>query len=136
MYAHPALVRPHFASVFDRPVAVWIARLGTRKAALAARFNDSIYSDELRRLIGIAPIDDTLRRHELLPLLKTRAHELGQKPSPRKSVLDRNIDLLVDLLGLDAAQAEILAFAALSQQHHLLSDVLEKLRVTSIDEDQ
>lgn len=134
MYAHPALVRPHFASVFDRPVAVWIARLGTRKAALAARFNDSIYSDELRRLIGIAPIDDTLRRHELLPLLKTRAHELGQKPSPRKSVLDRNIDLLVDLLGLDAAQAEILAFAALSQQHHLLSDVLEKLRVTSIDE--
>ena len=35
MYAHPALVRPHFASVFDRPVAVWIARLGTRKAALA-----------------------------------------------------------------------------------------------------
>ena len=38
MYAHPALVRPHFASVFDRPVAVWIARLGTRKAALAARF--------------------------------------------------------------------------------------------------
>ena len=59
MYASPALVRPHFASVFDRPVAVWIARLGTRKAALAARFNDSIYSDELRRLIGIAPIDDT-----------------------------------------------------------------------------
>ncbi len=134
MYAHPALVRPHFASVFDRPVAVWIARLGTRKAALAARFNDSIYSDELRRLIGIAPIDDTLRRHELLPLLRTRAHELGQKPSPRKSVLDRNIDLLVDLLGLDAAQAEVLAFAALSQQHYLLSDVLEKLRVTSIDE--
>ena len=71
MYAHPALVRPHFASVFDRPVAIWIARLGTRKAALAARFNDSIYSDELRQLIGIAPIDDTLRRHELLPLLKT-----------------------------------------------------------------
>ena len=134
MYAPPALVRPHFASVFDRPVAVWIARLGTRKAALAARFNDSIYSDELRQLIGIAPIDDTLRRHELLPLLKTRAHELGQKPCPRKSVLDRNIDLLVDLLGLDAAQAEILAFAALSQQHYLLSDVLEKLRVTSIDE--
>ncbi len=134
MYAHPALVRPHFASVFDRPVAVWIARLGTRKAALAARFNDSIYSDELRRLIGVVPLEDKLRRRELFPLLKTRAHELGQKPSPRKSVLDRNIDLLVDLLGLDAAQAEILAFAALSQQHYLLSDALENLRVTSMDE--
>ena len=134
MYAHPALVRPHFASVFDRPVAVWIARLGTKKAALAARFNDSIYSDELRRLIGVVPLEDKLRRRELFPLLKTRAHELGLKPNPRKSVLDRNIGMLVDLLGLDAAQAEILAFAALSQQHYLLSDALENLRVASIDE--
>lgn len=134
MYAYPALVRPHFASVFDRPVAVLIARLAARKAALATRFNDSIYSDELRRLIGIAPLDDKLRRYDLLPLLKSRALELSQKPSPRKSVLDRNIKMLVDLLCLDATQAEILAFAALSQQHYLLFDIIENLRVTSIDE--
>ena len=134
MYAKPALVRPHLASDFDLQAALWIARLGARNAAVTLQFNDSLYSEEIRRIVGIAPVDHKLKAVELRPLLKIRAVELEQIAPRRKTVLARNIGLLVELLGLDTLQAEILAFAALSEQHLCLSDTTQYIRATSIDE--
>lgn len=133
MNAKPALVRPRFASDLDLQAALWIARLSVNFAAAINKLNDSMYSEDLRKIIGITPRDGRLGKRELKPLMKIRADELEQQLPRHKTVLTRNVDMLGDLLGLDKLQKEILAFAALSEQHPFLSDVIENIRTTSTD---
>ncbi|MFH1494749.1 MAG: ATP-binding protein [Pseudomonadota bacterium] len=133
MNAKPALVRPRFASDLDPQAALWIARLGASLTEVTHQLNESMSSDELRRLIGITPQEGKLSKNELRPLLKSRADELEQQLPRNKTVLTRNVDMLGKLLGLDKLQKEVLAFAALSEQHPLLSDVIENARIKSTD---
>ena len=133
MNAKPALVRPRFASDLDPQVALWIARLSTGFSAAITQLNESMYSEELRQIIGIAPQEGTLSKTLLKPLLKLRADELEQQMPRRKTVLTRNIEMLAALLELDALQSEILTFAALSRQHPYLCELIECIRTSSIE---
>ena len=133
MNATPALVRPRFASDLDPLASLWITRLCASFTAACSQLNNGVYSEETRQMIGIEPTEGKLSSNELRQLLKRRASELEQLPSKSKSVLRRNVDLLTELLNLDTVQQDILAFAALSEQHPFLSEILENIRTTSID---
>ena len=133
MNAKPALVRPRFASDLDPFAALWIARLSLIFPAAIAQLNSSVYSEEIRQILGITPRDSHLNKITLRPLLKKRAETLQQELPRRKSVLTQNIGMIRELLDLDALQAQILTFAALSQQHPFLSDVIDSIRTTGMD---
>ncbi len=133
MNAKLALVRPRFASDLDPQAALWIARLCSGFSSAMTQLNNSLYSEELRQIVGIAPQDVPLSKTALKPLLKIRAEELEQQLPRRKTVLARNVDMLANLLGLDELQSEILSFAALSGQHPYLSEITESIRTPSID---
>lgn len=133
MNAKPALVRPRFASNLDPQAALWITRLSVGIPSAIYQLNESSFAEELRQMIGITPTDGQLAKTGIRPLLKIRAEELASQLPRRKTILARNIDMLGELLELNVLQKEILTFAALSQQHPLLSDVLENIRTTSTD---
>ena len=132
MNATPALVRPRFASDLDPLAALWITRLCASFTAACSQLNNGVYSEETRQMIGLEPREGKLSSLELRPLLKRRANELDRLP-PKKSVLTRNVVLLGELLNLDEVQQSVLTFAALSEQHPFLSDILENIRTTSTD---
>ena len=133
MNAKLALVRPRFASDLDPQAALWIARLSASFSAAITQLNSSMYSEELRQIIGVTPQEGTLNRTSLKPLLKIRADELEQQSPRRKTVLTRNVEMLAALLELDELQSEILTFTALSKQHPYLAEVVESIRISSID---
>ncbi len=132
MTATLALVRPRFASDLDPLASLWITRLCASITAACLQLNNGVYSEETRQMIGVEPREGKVSSIELRPLLKRRANELEQLP-PKKSVLSRNVVLLGELLNLDGVQQSVLAFAALSERHPYLSDILENVRTTSID---
>lgn len=133
MNAKPALVRPLFASDLDAQAALWISRFCSSNSAAIYQLNDGVFSEELRQLIGVTPREGQLSRRTLRPLLKVRAQELESMQPRRKTILQRNVDMLGKLIGLDTLQVEILSFAALSQQHAWLSEIVESIRTTSVD---
>jgi len=128
MNAEPALVRPCLASDIEPYVALWVARLSIHMSAALNQFNDGIYTEELRTLVGISPPQGTFERKKLLPLLQQRANELSQNLPKRQTRLHYNITLLGDLLELDPIERSILAFIAISNENAYLSDVLDNLR--------
>lgn len=133
MNAKPALVRPSFASDLDPIVALWITRLSVSNSAALYQFNDNVYSDDIRRLIGITPFDGNLSKAALRGLLKIRLSEFEQQRPSRRSVLDKNVEMLGKLLGLDKIQEQILAFAALTQHQTFLLSVVEYLRPQNLE---
>jgi SpoVK/Ycf46/Vps4 family AAA+-type ATPase len=133
MNAKPTLVRPRFVSDLDAIVALWIARLSLWNVAAIYQINNSMYSEDLRELLGITPLEVKISKLELRRLLKIRISELEQKPAKRQDALYRNIDMLGDLLNFSPLEKEILGFAALSQQHTLMADVFDSMRSTSLD---
>ena len=133
MNANPALVMPCFASDIDPLVSLWIVRLCASFTTACSQLNNGVYSEEIRQMIGVEPLEGKLSTIELRPLLKRRANELEQLPSNTKPSLMRNVDLLSELLNFDTVQQEVVVFAALSEQHSFLSDILENIRTTSID---
>lgn len=133
MNAKPALVKPSFASDLDPLAALWITRICCNFVEAIYQINEGVFSEDLRRLIGIAPTDGNLAKAALRPILKTRADELAQQLPRRKSILARNVELLGELLGLDGLQQEILTFVALSKHHQLLADVVDNIRTSNID---
>lgn len=133
MNAKPALVRPLFASDLDAQAALLISRCCSSNAAAINQLNDGMYSEELRQLLGVAPREGQIPRRTLRPLLKVRAEELRNMQPRRKTILQRNADMLGKLIGLDTIQVEILSFVAMSQQHALLSEIVESIRTTSVD---
>lgn len=134
MTNHPRLVKPHFASYLDQLAALWISRLSIGTSIAISQFNTSLFSDDLRRLIGITPEDGLLHRGKLRSLLKCRAEDIASELSTHKNTLARNVDMLGDLLALNHVQRQILIFAAAWQQHSNLGDFLESLRTTSIEQ--
>lgn len=133
MNAKPALVKPCFASDLDPLAALWITRICINFVEAIYQLNEGVFSAELRRLIGISPIEGNLTQAGLRPLLKARTDELAQQLPRRKTILARNVELLGELLGLDGLQKEILTFVALSKHHHLLADVVDNIRTSNID---
>lgn len=133
MNAKPALVRPSFASDLEPQVALWICRLSISFPAAIYNFDDNVYSDDIRKMIGISPIEGKLRNSDVRALLKIRVVELEQLLPSRKTVLETNIAMLGKLLGLDSLQEQVLNFAALTQHHNFLLNVFESIRTSSLD---
>jgi len=133
MNAKPALVRPSFASELEPLVALWICRLSISNSAAICQFNDSVYSDDIRKLIGISPAEGNLRKFELRALLKIRAQELELHLPKCRTVLEINVEMLGKLLVLDPLQEQIFIFAALTQHHPILLNVVESVRETNLD---
>jgi hypothetical protein len=133
MNAKLALVKPCFASDLDPLAALWITRISINFVEAIYQLNEGVFSEDLRRLIGIAPTEGNLAKAGLRPILKTRADELAQLLLRRKTILARNVELLGELLGLDGLQKEILTFVALSKHHPLLADVVDNIRTSNID---
>jgi len=133
MNAKPALVRPSFASELEPQAALWICRLSISNAAALSQVNDSIYSDDIRKLIGITPLEGDLRKVDLRTLLKTRALELELHLPKNRTVLETNVAMLGELLGLDPLQERIFVYAALTQHHPMLLSVVETVRETNLD---
>ena len=129
MNAKPALVRPSFASDLDPAVALWLARICLNKVAAVMLLNDGVYSDELRRLLGISPVRGEFTREQFRALLKTRVEEFKKLPPKRKSILVRNIEMLAKFMGLNPLQVQITIFTALTQHHPLMAEVIEALRI-------
>jgi SpoVK/Ycf46/Vps4 family AAA+-type ATPase len=118
----------------DQLAALWIARLSIGTSIAMSQLNTSLFSDDLRRMIGIAPEDGPLHSGKLRGLLKCRTDELAADLAAKRSTLARNVDLLGDLLALNEVQREVLVFAAVWQQHAFLGDFLEGLRATSVEQ--
>lgn len=133
MNAKPALVRPSFASDLEPQVALWICRLSISYPAALYQFDDNVYSDDIRKMIGISPVEGKLRNSDVRTLLKTRVVELEQLLPSRKTVLETNVAMLGKLLGLDKQQEQIFNFAALTQHHNLLLNVFESIRTSNLD---
>jgi SpoVK/Ycf46/Vps4 family AAA+-type ATPase len=133
MNAKPALVKPCFASDLDPQAALWLTRLSTSFMEAIYQINDDVFSEDLRRLIGITPNEGNLTKAGLRHLLKIRADELVLQLPRRKTILARNVELLGELLGLDMLQKDILTFAALANHHSLLSEVVGSIRTPNTD---
>lgn len=133
MNAKPALVRPSFASDLEPQVALWICRLSISYPAALYQFDDNVYSDDIRKMVGIRPVEGKLRNSDVRTLLKTRVVELEQLLPSRKTVLETNVAMLGKLLGLDKQQEQIFNFAALTQHHNLLLSIFESIRTSNLD---
>lgn len=133
MNATPKLVRPRFASNLDPHAALWIARLAVGLPASSETVNTGLYSEEIRGILGISPVEGKLSKVALRALLKIRAEELALLLPVRQSTVVRNVAMFGELLGLDKLQEEILVFAAMAQQHPLLSEFITNIRNSSID---
>jgi AAA+ superfamily predicted ATPase len=133
MNAKPALVRPSFASDLEPQVALWICRLSISYPAALYQFDDNVYSDDIRKMVGISPAEGKLRNSAVRTLLKTRVVELEQLLPSRKTVLETNVAMLGKLLGLDKLQEQIFNFAALTQHQNLLLSVVESIRTSNLD---
>lgn len=133
MNAKPALVRPSFASDLEPQVALWICRLSISYPAALYQFDDNVYSDDIRKMVGISPAEGKLRNSDVRTLLKTRVAELEQQLPSRKTVLETNVAMLGKLLGLDKQQEQIFNFAALTQHHNLLLSIFESIRTSNLD---
>lgn len=127
------LVRPSFASNLDLQATLWIARLCIGMPSSINQLNDSVYAEDIRKMLGLSPVTGAFAKAVLIPLLKARVVELATQRPRRKSGLTGNIAMLGELLGLDPLQEALLAFAALAQQHPFLSDFLDGIRITSIE---
>ncbi len=133
MTISPTVVRPCFASNMDPHAALWITRLSASILPALHKLNRGLYSEEIRQMIGIIPLEGYFCHSELRPVLKRLANELECKIPQRKNVLTRNIEMLGELLGLSKIQQQILTFVALAQQHPYLSEVIEGIRQMSLD---
>ena len=133
MNAKLKLVRPSFASNLDLQATLWIARLCIGMPSSINQLNDSVYAEDIRKMLGLSPVTGAFAKAVLIPLLKARVVELATQRPRRKSGLTGNIAMLGELLGLDPLQEALLAFAALAQQHPFLSDFLDGIRITSIE---
>ena len=85
MNAKFALVRPSYVSDTDPLAALYITRLSIRIATAATCINDSIFADDIRKLIGIEPLEGTIPKTELRILLRARLPEVEHAASESDS---------------------------------------------------
>lgn len=130
MNAKPALVRPSFASDLDALAAYWLSRICLKHTSALCTLNESIYSDDLRKLFGITPLSGDISRPELRSLLKKNVQGFSQS-LPEQNVIATNVRLLATLVDLDAVQIDITTFVTLALYHPLMLEVMDTLRLTS-----
>lgn len=130
MNAKPALVRPSFASDLDALAACWLSRICLKHTSALCTLNESIYSDDLRKLLGITPLSGDISRPELRSLLKKCVEAIGHA-IPEQNVVLTNVRLLATLVDLDAVQIDITTFVTVALYHPLMVEVMDTLRLTS-----
>ena len=130
MNAKSALVRPSFASDLDALAACWLSRICLKHTSALCTLNESIYSDDLRKLLGITPLSGEISRPELRSLLKKCVESIGHS-IPEQNVVLTNVRLLATLVDLDAVQIDITTFVTVALYHPLMVEVMDTLRLTS-----
>jgi len=133
MNAQPALVRPCFVSEFDYPVTIWMIRMALSNASALRQINDGIYSEDVRQLIGISPLDEPLKRSALRKVLKLRLEELARDDRVEDTDLFKNIRMLSQLLALNTIEESIFTVIALSYHHIVFGSFFDSVRIASVD---
>ena len=100
MNATFASVRPVHVSDTDALAALYIARMLHKQIIPIRVFNDSLYTEEIRALVGISPSEGNIPKAKALQLLKVQLPQLNTMTGKRTPRLQRNIHMLGRLLSL------------------------------------
>ena len=92
MNATFALVRPVHVSDTDSLAALYIARLLQKQIVPIRVFNDSLYTEEIRALVGISPSEGNIPKVTAIQLLKEQLPRLDVMMKKRTARLQRPID--------------------------------------------
>lgn len=133
MNATFASVRPVHVSDTDSLAALYIARLLQKQIVPIRVFNDSLYTEEIRALVGISPSEGNLPKVKALQLLKAQLPQLATMTEKRTPRLQRNIRMLGRLLSLTDIEEAILTFFVLMDHHFLLADLLSSVVIMDKD---
>ena len=135
----PALTTPSYINEYDAEVSVWLTRIVLSNPIAIKQLSNSIYTEELRTVIGVKPTEGKISTQAFLKLsnaLRARADDIATslKQNELSCELDINLTNLVTLLGLDAIQYDILKLLVIGQHHILLRDMIDQLNINSPDE--
>jgi transitional endoplasmic reticulum ATPase len=133
MNATFASVRPVHVSDADSLAALYIARLLQRQIVPIRVFNDSLYTEEIRALVGISPSEGNIPKVKALQLLKAQLPQLATMTEKRTQRLQRNIRMLGRLLSLTDIEEAILTFFVLMDHHFVLADLLSNVVIMDKD---
>jgi len=135
----PTLTAPSYINEYDAEVSVWLTRIVLSNPIAIKQLSNSIYTEELRSIIGIKPTEGKISTQAFLKLsdaLYARASDvaISLKQNELSCELDINLTSLVTLLGLDAIHYDILKLLVIGQHHILLRDMIDQLNINSPDE--
>ena len=133
MNATFASVRPVHVSDTDALAALYIARLLQKQIVPIRVFNDSLYTEEIRALVGISPSAGNISKIKALQLLKAQLPQLATMTEKRTPRLQRNIRMLGRLLSLTDIEEAILTFFVLMDHHFVLADLLSSVVIMDKD---
>ena len=133
MNATFASVRPVHVSDTDSLAALYIARLLQKQIIPIRVFNDSLYTEEIRALVGISPSEGNIPKVKVLQLLKAQLPQLGTMTEKRTPRLQRNIRMLGRLLSLTDIEEAILTYFVLMDHHPVLADLLSSVVIMDKD---
>ena len=133
MNATFASVRPVHVSDTDALAALYTARLLQKQIVPIRVFNDSLYTEEIRALVGISPSEGNIPKVKALQLLKVQLPQLSTMTEKRTPRLQRNIRMLGRLLSLTDIEEAILTFFVLMDHHFVLADLLSSVVIMDKD---
>ncbi len=133
MNATFASVRPVHVSDTDALAALYIARMLQKQVVPIRVFNDSLYTEEIRALVGISPSEGNIPKVKALQLLKVQLPQLNTMTEKRTPRLQRNIRMLGRLLSLTDIEEAILTFFVLVDHHFVLADLLSSVVIMDKD---
>ena len=133
MNATFASVRPVHVSDTDALAALYIARLLQKQIVPIRVFNDSLYTEEIRALVGISPSEGNIPKAKALQLLKVQLPQLNTMTGKRTPRLQRNIHMLGRLLSLTDIEEAILTFFVLMDHHFVLAELLSNVVIMDKD---
>ncbi len=136
MAIRPALTAPSHINEYDAEVSVWLTQILLNNPIALKHLNNSVYTEELRLIIGIKPIEGRISSQAFLKLsndLLIRATEIARYLSDVKqaNVLDVNLTNLRRVLNLTQVQYDILKFLVICQHHTVFSGFLEQLSLST-----
>lgn len=133
MNANFASVRPVHVSDTDALAALYIARLLHKQVVPIRVFNDSLYTEEIRAIVGISPSEGNIPKVTAIQLLKEQLPRLDAMMQKRTARLQRNIRMLGKLLSLTDVEEAILTFFVLMDHHFVLADLLSGVVIMDKD---
>ncbi len=139
MTKRPALTTPSYINEYDAEVGVWLTRIALSNPVALKQLCNSIYTEELRLIIGVMPTEGRISSQAFFKLenyLRKRTDEIEQqiKVTEPISALDINLKNLTNVLSLTPLQLDILKFLIISQHHILFHDLLDQLNINSPDD--